>query len=94
MGFVTKEQIERARQIPVLDYVMRYEADQFKSVGNGLRLRSDNALAVSNDGWYCHKRNSRRTGNPQEEGALPAPGPAGPSREGVFWDHWPTEPGA
>jgi len=34
MGFVTKEQLERARQIPVLDYVMLYESDQFKRVGS------------------------------------------------------------
>jgi len=56
MGFVTKEQLERARQIPVLDYVMLYESDQFKRVGSSYRLRADDAFAVSKDGWYCHKR--------------------------------------
>ena len=57
MGFVvTKAQIERARQMPVLEYVRRFEADQFKQVGRSYRLRADDAFAVSEDGWYCHKR--------------------------------------
>jgi len=52
---VTKDQIERARQFPVLDYVMRYEADQYKRVGRGYRLKNDDAFAVGENGWYCHK---------------------------------------
>jgi hypothetical protein len=58
MGFVTKDQLERARKITILDYIMNYEADQYKRVGNGYRLKADDALAVSKDGWYCHKRNT------------------------------------
>lgn len=57
MGFVVnKDQLERARLIPVLDYVLHNEAGQFKQVGRGYRLRADDALAVSDAGFYCHKR--------------------------------------
>jgi len=57
VGFVvTKDQLERARQIPVLDYVLLHEASQFKQVGRSYRLRTDDAFAVSESGWYCHKR--------------------------------------
>lgn len=56
MGFVTKDQLERARQMPVLEYVLLNEANQFKQVGRSYRLRADDAFAVSDDGWYCHKR--------------------------------------
>jgi hypothetical protein len=56
MGFVTKDQLERARRIPVLDYVLLHEQGQFKRVGNSYRLRSDDSLVVGKEGWYCHKR--------------------------------------
>jgi len=56
VGWVTKDQLERARQIPVLDYILTYERGEYKRVGSGYRLRSDDALAVDEKGWYCHKR--------------------------------------
>ena len=56
MGWVAPEQIERARQIPVLAYILTYERGEYKRVGSGYRLRNDDALAVDEKGWYCHKR--------------------------------------
>jgi len=56
VAWVTDEQLKRARLLPALDYILRYEADNYKQVGNGYRLRADNALAVDKNGWYCHKR--------------------------------------
>ena len=56
MAWVTDEQLKRARLLPVLDYVLRYEASDYKRVGSGYRLRADNAFAVDKNGWYCHKR--------------------------------------
>ena len=56
MGWVTNEQLERARLIPVLDYVLSYESGDYKRVGRGYRLRTDDALAVDENSWYCHKR--------------------------------------
>ena len=56
MGWVTKDQLERARQIHVLDYILAYEAGDYKRVGNGYRLKTDDAVAVDENGWYCHKK--------------------------------------
>jgi serine kinase of HPr protein (carbohydrate metabolism regulator) len=35
---------------------MRFESNDYKRVGRGYRLRADDALAVDEKGWYCHKR--------------------------------------
>ena len=56
MGFVTKEQIERARQVNVLDYILAYESDNIYSVGSGYRLKDHESLAVTNGKWYWHSR--------------------------------------
>jgi len=58
VGWVTKDQLERARQIPVLDYILTHERGEYKRVGSGYRLRNDDALAVDEKGWYCHKRST------------------------------------
>jgi len=56
VGWVTKDQLERAQLIPVLDYIRSYELSDYKCVGRGYRLRTDDAFAVDENGWYCHKR--------------------------------------
>ena len=53
---MTKEQLERARQLRVLDYVLAYEADNFRRVGNGYRHKEHPSLAVSENGFYWHSR--------------------------------------
>jgi len=57
LGYVTKEMIEQARKTPVLDYILANESDAFKRVGHGYRHKEDNALALSDRGWYHHKQN-------------------------------------
>ena len=57
MGWVAPEKIEQARQIPVLAYILTHEQDKYKRVGRGYRLKADDAFAVDEKGWYCHKRN-------------------------------------
>jgi len=57
MGWVTEEQLEQARQIPVLEYVRMYELDNLKRVGKEYRLRDHKSLAVGENGWYWHSRN-------------------------------------
>jgi hypothetical protein len=54
VGFVTKEQLERARQCSVLDYVLSHESDNVKRVGNGYRLKDHESVAVSEKGFYWH----------------------------------------
>jgi hypothetical protein len=54
MGYVTKDQIERARQYSVLDYVLSYESGNVKRVGSAYRLKDHESLAVSDKGFYWH----------------------------------------
>jgi hypothetical protein len=56
MGYVTKEQIERARELPVLDYVLAFESNSYKRVGNSYRHKEHPSLAVSENGFYWHSR--------------------------------------
>ncbi|MCL2853946.1 MAG: topoisomerase, partial [Defluviitaleaceae bacterium] len=56
MGWVTKGQLDRARQIHVLEYVLRYESNNIKRVGGEYRLRDHESLAVGSKGWYWHSR--------------------------------------
>ena len=56
MSRVSRDQLERARQIAVLDYVLRYERDNLKRVGSEYRLRDHESLAVGEKGFYWHSR--------------------------------------
>jgi hypothetical protein len=56
VGYVTKDQIERARQYSALDYVLAYEPSQYKRVGSGYRKKEHPSLAVSDKGFYWHSR--------------------------------------
>jgi len=56
MAYVSSDQLERARQIPALDYILRYESGNIKRVGNEYRLRDHKSLAVGNKGWYWHSK--------------------------------------
>ena len=44
MGYVTKEQIQRAREFHVLDYVLANEGNQYKRVGSGYRSKEHPSL--------------------------------------------------
>jgi len=46
--------VARAREIPVLEYVLRYESGSFKPVGNGYRSKEHQSLAVSDKGFFWH----------------------------------------
>lgn len=54
MNWVTKEQLERARQLSALEYIRRYEPDNLKPVGKEYRLRDHESLSVGENGWYRH----------------------------------------
>jgi len=53
-GYVTPEQIQRAREIPALDYVLANESGNLRRVGNGYRFKDHESLAVSDKGFYWH----------------------------------------
>ncbi len=56
MGYVTKDQIQRARQVDILDYLLSYESGNIRRVGNGYRLKDHDSLAVTEGKWYWHSR--------------------------------------
>ncbi|GHV10599.1 hypothetical protein FACS1894219_00350 [Clostridia bacterium] len=53
---VSKEQIERARAVPLLDYLLTHEGGNFKRVGSAYYRRDPdhNSLEVSNNLWNWH----------------------------------------
>jgi len=57
MGYVTKEQLARARQTGVLDYILTYEPGNVRRVGSNYRLKDHESLAISDKGFYWHSRN-------------------------------------
>jgi hypothetical protein len=63
VGFVTPGQIERARQLPVLDYILTYEKGNFKPVGRGYRSKEHEYLTVSDKGFYWHSHGIRENGS-------------------------------
>lgn len=48
---VTKEQIARAKEIPILDYVLAHEPDNVRKLGNEYRLK-DHSVTMSNGKWH------------------------------------------
>ncbi|MDR1668720.1 MAG: toprim domain-containing protein [Oscillospiraceae bacterium] len=57
-GGVNREQIARAKAVPLLDYLLTHEGGNFKRVGNAYYRRDPdhNSLAVSNNLWHWHSR--------------------------------------
>ena len=60
MGYVINEQIERARETPVLDYILAYEGNKYKRVGSSYRNKEHPSLAVSEKGFYWHSNGEIR----------------------------------
>ncbi len=54
MGYVSKEQIARARQVRVLDYVLSREAGDYMRTGSSYRMKEHPSLVVNANGWYWH----------------------------------------
>ena len=51
--YVTKEEIEQARQLDLLSYLQRYRSDELVKVTRGVySLRSHDSLKISNGKWY------------------------------------------
>jgi hypothetical protein len=56
MAWVTKDQIGRARQIDVLDYVLKYEADTVKRIGSSYRRKDHPSIEISNGKWRWYSQ--------------------------------------
>jgi hypothetical protein len=55
-NWVSKEQLKRARQFAVLDYILKHEGANVKRIGSGYRLKDHESLAVSEKGFYWHSK--------------------------------------
>ena len=51
MPGVTREQIERAKQVNILDYVLKHEPDNVKRIGNAYYLKDHDSFTISNGLW-------------------------------------------
>lgn len=56
MPWVTEEQIAKAKQVDILDYLLEHEPDNLKKTGHEYRLRDRDSLTVSNGKWHWHSR--------------------------------------
>ena len=51
---VSSEQIDRAKQVDILDYLLMYEPDNLKRVGKAYYLKDHDSLEISNGLWRWH----------------------------------------
>jgi hypothetical protein len=57
MNYVSPQQIQAAKSVPLLDYLMSTEPENVRKVGREYRLRDHNSLTVSNGKFHWHSRN-------------------------------------
>lgn len=53
---MSNDQLARARQVDVLDYVLRHEADAVKRVGNSYRWKNHPSFEIKRGRWRWHSR--------------------------------------
>jgi hypothetical protein len=53
---VSREQIAKAKEVPILDYVLTHEPNNVKRVGNEYRLKDHDSLTMSNGKWHWQSR--------------------------------------
>jgi hypothetical protein len=54
MAYVTKDQIERARQVDILDYILSFEPGNVRRVGGSYRLKDPESLSITSGKWFWH----------------------------------------
>jgi hypothetical protein len=54
MPGVTREQIERAKEIGIEEYILSHEPNNVKRVGNAYYLKDHDSLEISNGLWNWH----------------------------------------
>jgi hypothetical protein len=57
MNYVSPQQIQAAKSVPLLDFLMSTEAENVRNVGREYRLRDHDSLTVSNGKFHWHSRN-------------------------------------
>ena len=56
MAFVNKDQIQRAKDIDAIDYVLKHEHKNIRKVGECYRLIDHPSISISENGWYWHSQ--------------------------------------
>jgi hypothetical protein len=56
MPGVTREQIDKAKQVDILDYLLRHEPDNLVRRGSICYLKDHDSLEISNGLWHWHSR--------------------------------------
>jgi predicted Abi (CAAX) family protease len=56
MSGVSKEQIARAKEVGIEDYILSHEPNNIKKIGNALYLRDHDSLEISNNLWNWHSQ--------------------------------------
>ena len=54
IAWVSPDQLRRAREVKVLDYVLARERDNLRPVGSGYRLKDHPSISIDGNGWYRH----------------------------------------
>jgi hypothetical protein len=57
MYYVSPEQIQAAKSVPLLDYLLSTEPDNIHKVGKEYRLRDHDSLTVSNSKFHWYSQN-------------------------------------
>jgi len=56
MSGVSRDQIDRAKQVDILDYILSNEPHNVRRIGNTYRLKDHNSFEISNGLWNWHSR--------------------------------------
>jgi len=56
MKFVNKEQIRRAKEVCVVDYILKHERNNIRKSGDSYRLIDHPSIAIDDNGWYWHSQ--------------------------------------
>lgn len=56
MGYVTREQIEKAKSVNIEDYILSHEPHNIKRVDRTLYLKDHYSLRISNGLWKWESR--------------------------------------
>ena len=56
MGWVSQNQIKRAREVAAIDYILKYESNNIKRFGKEYRFLDHNSLSVGDNGWFWHSK--------------------------------------
>ena len=56
MPGVSHEQIDRAKQVNILDHLLKHEPDNVKRIGSAHYLKDHDSLEISNGLWNWHSQ--------------------------------------